>query len=343
MKPIKILQLTPSNDKSMWDIWMSMWHLAVVTVADEIGLFECLGKKQMTIESTARSLDINSRPVAAIITILTKLGFLTQNQNKIGLSSVSKTYLLPSSPFYWGVVLLSLRERIEHKRILTTIHKNSYFLSHKNQSFTQMWEEGTITPEAALNFTQGMHATIFAPALQAVKKGIFASTHHLLDMGGGSGCFAIAYGKKYLQREATVFELPVVGKIAKKYIKKFNASQNVKVATGNFFKDNWPDNHDGILFSQIFHDWTIENCTVLARKAYEALKPGGKIFIHEMLLNKNRNSPLATACFDLLMFINHRSQQFTKDELFKLLKDVGFKKPKTVNTFGYYSVTFATK
>lgn len=343
MKSKTLLQITPSSDKPMWDIWMSMWHLAVVTVADEIGLFKYLSNKQMTIESVARCLDLHPRPMGIIIVILIKLGFLIQKQHKLSLSSVAKTYLLERSPFYWGAQLLPLREKTEHKRIIDTLYKNSYMLSHNNLSITQMWEEGTITPEAALSFTQEMHATIFGPALQAIKKGIFASTHNLLDMGGGSGCFSIAYSEKYPQREAKVFELPVVAEITKQYLKKFNATKKVKVISGNFFKDNWPGGHDGILFSQIFHDWTIDNCKMLAKKAYESLAPGGKIFLHEMLLNKSRNSPLATACFDLFMFINHRSQQFTKDELFDLLKGVGFKKPKAVETFGYYSVVFAIK
>ena len=41
---------------------------------------------------------------------------------------------------------------------------------------------------------------------------------------------------------------------------------------------------DGLLFGNIFHDWDFESCCLLARKSFQALKPGGSICLHEMLL-----------------------------------------------------------
>lgn len=113
---------------------------------------------------------------------------------------------------------------------------------------------------------------------------------------------------------------------------------------GNFFiKDNWPNNCDGILLSQILHDWPLEKCKLILENAYSSLPHGGTIYIHEMLLDDDRSSPLTTSCFNLLMFVNHQSQQFNKSELTNLLLSCGFCNPKTIQTFGYYSITTATK
>lgn len=141
-----------------------------------------------------------------------------------------------------------------------------------------------------------------------------------------------------------MFDLPAVCKVTKKYMKEYGSAKNVSVHPGNFFlQDDWPTDCDGILLSQILHDWRLDECTILLKHARKVLPTGGKIYIHEMLLDDNKTSPLATVCFDLLMFINHQSQQFTKEMLFELLKSCGFSAPKTTPTFGYYSITTATK
>jgi hypothetical protein len=47
--------------------------------------------------------------------------------------------------------------------------------------------------------------------------------------------------------------------------------------------------------------------------------------------------------FDLLMYINHRSQQFTQQGLYNILEDVGFRNLEVIHTLGYYSVLSAVK
>lgn len=207
-----------------------------------------------------------------------------------------------------------------------------------------MWEEGAITPEAASNFTKKMHSTIFAPSLGAVKRGLFKSTKKLLDVGGGSGCFSIAFLQEYPQKEAMVFELSAVCNETKKYVEEYNLLDKISIHPGNFFnKEDWPTDFDGILLSQIVHDWPLDRCKIILEHAYNSMPPSGKIYIHEMLLDDDKGSPLSTICFDLLMFINHKSQQFTKNELFDLLSSIGFKNPQMEKTFGYFSIVTAIK
>ena len=338
------IKLPNVQDNSMWDIWMSMYHLSILTVANELGLFVYLRCKKLTLIELAEMLHLSYRAVEVLARPLVCVGFLHQNNNKFGLTSTAKTYLLPESPFYWGAILEGQQKRDEHKKIIEAIKAGSNQLHYEGKTFTAMWKEGSITPEAASNFTKKMHATIFGPSIGAIQSGLFKSTKKLLDVGGGSGCFSIAFLQKYPEYEATVFELPIVCNETKKYIKQYNLLDKISIHPGNFFnKENWPIGFDGILLSQIVHDWPLDHCKEILTYAYNSMESGSKIYIHEMLLEDDKKSPLSTACFDLLMFINHKSQQFTKNELFDLLKTIGFKNLKMKKTFGYYSVITAIK
>jgi hypothetical protein len=338
-----IITLISKNDKLMWDIWMSMYQLSAVTVADEIGLFTLVEKTKQNIDTISTKLNIHVQGVKALTNLLVALKFLNQKNKIISLTEISKSYLLPGSPFYWGPQFQGLRERIEHKRLIKALDNSATQLNFENKSLSDMWENGSLTDNAANDFTRKMHATIFAPALGAVKSGVFAPTKKLLDMGGGSGCFCIAYIRKYPKNRSAIFELPAVCKVADKYLQESQLMNKIDILPGNFFKDKWPNGYDGILFSQIFHDWPVNQCKLLAKYAYESLPTGGHIYIHEMLLDDNDAAPLTVSCFNLLMLINHQSQQFSKKELFKLLRHVGFKNLKSKKTFGYYTIITGKK
>lgn len=335
--------LNLKSDQAMWDTWLSLCHHASLTVADEIGLFPLLENKKQNIKKIAKQLKINVARLDALVNVLIALKFLKKVKNNLHLTSTTKYFLLPNSPFYWGPLLHSLKATQQHKKLLTAIKQKKNLLIHKNLSFTTMWEKGNLPIDAAEKFTNIMHATIFAPISYAVKSGIFTSSKNILDIGGGAGSFSISFVNRYPNRKLTIFELPVVCKIAKRFLKKFEVEKKIQIIPGNFFQDEFPEKHDGILFSQIFHDWPIETCELLAKKAFDALPKGGKIYIHEMILDKSKTKPLTIALFNLLMLINHQSQQYTKSMVFEILKFAGFKNLKIKKTFGYFSVITGTK
>lgn len=338
------IKLPDAQDNFMWDIWTSMYHLSIITVADELGLFVQLTNKNLNITQLAKALQLSRRSIEVLVNPLVCFGLLHQNNNTFDLTPTAKTYILPESPFYWGAIFEAQRNREEHKKILDAINSGSDQLLFEGKTITDMWKQGSITPKAASNFTKKMHATIFAPSIGAIKSGAFKSTKKLLDVGGGSGCFSIAFMQEYPRSEAMVFELPAVCNETKKYIEQYNLLDKISIHPGSFFnEENWPTGFDGVLLSQIVHDWPLDQCKEILKNAYNSMPTGGKIYIHEMLLDEDRISPLTTACFDLLMFINHKSQQFTKNELFELLKIIGFKDPCIEKTFGYYSVITAVK
>jgi len=332
-------------DNAMWDMWMSTYHLPVMCVAHDLEIFSCINThNSCTVEQLSKLLNIRKRSVEILVGPLSALGFLTNKKHVFYLSEKAKTYLLRDSQFYWGPILEGSRNHSEYKKILEAVKIGSNQLLYGDKTYTDMWKEGSITPDAALYFTRKMHATIFAPAVAAIETGLFQDTKMLLDVGGGSGCFSIAYANKYPECIATVFELPVVCDVAKQYIHEYDLVNRVLMHPGDFFnKHSWPCSHDGVLLSQIMHDWPEEQCKIILENAYDILPPKGKIYIHEMLLNNTKTSPLTTSCFDLLMCINHQSQQFTKNKLCELLGSVGFKHPKMRKTFGYYSLIIATK
>lgn len=329
------------DDKLVWDIWFSDLCLPAITVCNQIKLFAQLKNKEKSFSELAAELNISLRAVEVLCQVAIAIGFLKHKTGKIHLTPSAEKYLLPESPFYWGAIFESAHSKSEHQQVLRAINDSIKTTSTKKENKPKKY--GNLSSAVTKKFMSMLHAMIYAPATAAVKSTQFKTINSLLDMGGSSGSFSTAFVRKYPQKNACIFDLPNVCKQAKKTISTLQLQSKIKVQAGDFFKDPLPSGYDGILFSQIFHDWPIESCRKLAKKTYLALKPGGTIFIHEALLNKTRTGPLAIACFDLLMFMSYQTQQFTKQELFDLLKHAGFRNIKIISTFGYFSMITAKK
>lgn len=70
---------------------------------------------------------------------------------------------------------------------------------------------------------------------------------------------------------------------------------------------------------------------------------GGRILLHEMLLNDDRSGPATTAAFSMHMLVYTAGNQFTLGELQALLTECGFTDVCSYPTYGYYSIVQATK
>jgi acetylserotonin N-methyltransferase len=188
-----------------------------------------------------------------------------------------------------------------------------------------------------------MHSHSIAAALGMARNIDFAAVHRLLDVGGGSGCFCIALARRYPGMRCTIMELPTMCEVAGEYIAAAGLSDRVATRAVDMFRQEWPRDHDAMFFSNILHDWDFATCAQLLGKAHAALPPGGRVFIHEALLDDSGMGPLTTSTFSLLMLLGTQGRQFTYAELAKLLGDAGFGDIGATPSYGYYSVVHATR
>jgi hypothetical protein len=138
-------------------------------------------------------------------------------------------------------------------------------------------------------------------------------------------------------------DLDGMAEVAMTYVRAAGLEQSIVTAVVDMFRDPWPQGHDAIFFSNIFHDWDFDTCAMLVSKAYEALPSGGRIHVHEMLLEETHDGPPTAAAFSMLMLIATKGQQFTATEVKELLREGGFKDPRFTPAHDYFFVVTAEK
>jgi predicted O-methyltransferase YrrM len=340
------LDMPTCDDRPIWDVWLSLMWLPAVTVADELEIFDSLAHSPATPAELADRHGFDLRGAEILLSLLASLGFLVSHGGRYQVTEPARNFLLHSSAFYWGGVFARQRHTNPiHGAIRGALVRKGHRIVGQSaaQAPVEAWETGQLDVETARGIAAFMHSHSLGAAMGMAQRVDFAGVKSLLDVGGGSGCFAIALAKQNAELRCTVMDLPAMCEIARDYIVAAGIASRVDVHPANMFQDGWPRGHDAMLFSNIFHDWGPETNSKLASAAFSALPAGGRIYLHEMLLDDTGDGPRTTAAFSALMLANTRGRQFTFQQVKAMLEEAGFGDVTVVPTYSYYSVVRGTK
>jgi acetylserotonin N-methyltransferase len=206
------------------------------------------------------------------------------------------------------------------------------------------WEAGTMPQEVAEGIARFMHAHSQAPALGAAAQPVFGELKCLMDVGCGSGVYGIEIAKAHPGLKVVLMDLKEVAAEAARYVDRAGVGDRVSTAGVNMFTEEWPREADGHFFSNVFHDWSDETNRDLAKRSFEALPSGGRIFLNEILMDDDYTGPYPAAAFSLLMLIGTLGQQYSLAEFREILQSAGFTDVQAQRTGGgYYSLVSARK
>jgi len=158
----------------------------------------------------------------------------------------------------------------------------------------------------------------------------FSRVRSILDVGGGNGSLALAILGKYPQMRGKVFDLPYMEAQAIAGIHAAGADGRCGFESGDFFKAV-PGGADLQVLKFILHDWTDEECVQILRSCRQALAPGGRILVVEMLVPEDARPDFVTL-MDLNMLVMTGGRERTATEFGKLFAAAGFEMTRVIPT-----------
>jgi O-methyltransferase/methyltransferase family protein len=330
------------DNRPLADVILAIWGYPAVLVAHDLKLFPLLAEKPRTLPEICEALHLVRRPAQALLAVCTSLGLVQLQQSHYMLTPLAEDYLLDSSPTYFGPIF---DFTIGHYAAWSFENLKQAVLTdvpHAYGGGGEMFKSHAEQAELARTFTRYMHSASLGPAL-AWPDVVNLSGHRLmLDIGGGSGAHCIGAALKWPHLHAVVFDTPPVCEVAQEFIAQHGLQGRIRTQAGDMWQDPFPP-ADLHFYSTIYHDWTPEKCRWLTQKSFESLEPGGRLIIHEMLLNDEKTGPFPVAALSVNMLVWTEGEEHSGRELSAMLREVGFTAIEVKPTWGYWSIVTGCK
>jgi ubiquinone/menaquinone biosynthesis C-methylase UbiE len=332
--------------------WILFGHAAFqyLNAACELGLFDLLHRRELTKEDIRRSLDLQPRAVDILLLGCTSLGLLEKE-----------------GEFYRNAdVVAGMVGTADWQRFQDTVAFEQYVVYEGQLDFTESLRTNT---NVGIRRVPGRGRDLYHrlsenPALERVfyrymrSWSELANEHlvaeldltgarRLLDCGGGDAVNAVALAEANPLLEVTVFEIPASKTIAEAKIVEAGLEHRVSVLPGDMFADDFPSGFEVVLFAHQLVIWTLEENTMLLRKAYEALNDGGRVVIFNSMSNDAGDGPVVAALdsvyFAALPAEGGMIYSWAQHE--ECLRAAGFRDPKRLECPGWtpHGIIVATK
>ena len=288
----------------------------VILTAAALDIFTILHGKPATIRQLAGRLRLQPRGATRLLDCLVTLGLLEKRNEGYSLTS-SGEFLSSHRPDTILPMVLHLNSLWDSWSGLTETVKRG-----KNPKRTVIRERDTKSVKAFIGAMHVVGRSLAAEIAASYETGRFS---RLLDIGGGSGTYTIAFLKKDPKMTAVLFDLKRVIPMARARLRAEGLLKRVKLMAGDFYRDELPSGCNLALLSAIIHQNSPAENLALFRKIRRALDPGGALLIRDHIMDESRTNPPAGALFALNMLVNtDGGDTYTFAEVKKGLERAGF-------------------
>lgn len=288
----------------------------VILTAVELDLFSKLDGSPSTADELADRFQFHAPSLARILDCLAAFGYLAKEGRSY--SNTEKGSLLSS--FYPE----SAAPMVNHFNSLWDAWSNLSDMARGEKRLEKDMEE-VMDRDNREAFIGAMHAIGRGLSMEVVQSCDMSRFKLLLDVGGASGTYTMAFLRKYPAMKAVLFDLEEVIPIARKRLGLEGFLDRVTLVAGDFYRDELPPGCDLALLSAIIHQNSPRENMELFKKIFHALEPGGALLIRDHIMDESRIYPPLGAVFAINMLVNtHGGSTYTFGEVEGALKEAGF-------------------
>lgn len=298
----------------------------------ELGLFDALAGGPVPEEELRGKLGLARRPWTVLATAMRALGLMEGAPGQPQAITSLGRFLEPGGKHdirgYVGLVSGSPGVRAMADLLLADKPASNRPGEGKAFIYRDGMDSAMESGDSARRLTMALagRAFICAPVLAEVLP--LDGVGHLVDLGGGTGVYGMALAQANPGLCVTNLDRPEVLKVAAGILATHGPADRVTMMEGDLFGE-YPG-CDALLLSNVLHDWDEDTCAGILQRCHRALRPGGRLFIHDVYLNDTMDGPLEVALYSAALFSLTEGRAYSAGEYRAMLAATGFSPARTI-------------
>jgi len=301
----------------------------------ELDVFTAVGGGATAAEVAAK-ISTHARATEMLLNALVSIGMLTKQQGVFHTTPVTSRFFAEGSKDNARPGLIHIANIWHRWSNLTECVRAGTAVGHE-----EMADRGDDWTEP---FIAAMHHNASERAPLVVKAVGTAANERMLDVGGGSAAYSIAFAQSNEKLHATVLDLPTVLPIALRHINAAGLTGRIETRPGDLRRDPLGKGFTLILFSAICHMLSPEENQDLLRRCFESLEPSGRVVIQDFILEPDKTAPKQAALFALNMLVGTPAgSTYSYEEYTVWLREAGFPEVREIRLPGPSSLIIGVK
>jgi predicted O-methyltransferase YrrM len=298
----------------------------IILSAYELELFTVIGKERKSPEQVATEAKTDKHATERLMNALCAIGLLEKKDGLYNNSEFGLNYLVKDRPGFIAGLMHSSnlwRSWSNLTEIVRTGRENAQTIRTKSKDGD--WSE---------SFIAAMHDRAYRQAPAIVAQIDLNGIRKVLDIGGGSGAYSMAFVRAGKEINATVFDLPNIVTITEKYIRAEGLQNKIDTLAGDYLVDSFRAGYDLAFLSAIIHINSFDENLRLVKKCAAALNRGGIIAIQDHVMGQDRTNPAPGAIFAINMLVGtQKGDTYTENEIRWWMAEAGFDDVQRKETF----------
>lgn len=288
----------------------------ILLTAVELDLFTAVGSGAAA-EEVARTVGTHPRATETLLNALVAIGALSKQGARYFNTPATQEFLVAGSPAYARPALMHTVHLFDSWGTLTSCVRQGTAVRQPGvEAQDPQWTE---------SFIEAMHWRARDDAAALARDARAQDVRRMLDIGGGSGVYSIAFAKANPALRAEVLDLEPVTRIAQRHIRAEGLESRVSTRIGDLTRGEFGSGYDLILLSAICHMLDPQENLDLLRRCFRALAPGGRVLIRDFILEPGKTSPPHAAIFAVNMLVGTKGgSTYTEEEYASWLRGAGF-------------------
>jgi (2Fe-2S) ferredoxin/predicted O-methyltransferase YrrM len=263
-----------------------------ILTALELDIFTAVGNGANAEEIGTR-ICANARAAGILLNALVSLGLLTKTGGEYKNTTETARFFVQGSKDNQRGGLLHTANIWHRWSTLTEAVRHG----------TRIPISGDRNPEWTNNFIAGMQRNSKDRAPLVVMAVGTAGVRRILDLGGGSGAYSIAFAKASPDVQCEILDLPEVVSLTAEYVSNAGVSAQVNLRAGDMLRDDFGSGYDIVMLNAICHMFSEEQNLNVFRRARQALAPDGRLVVQDFILNPDKTGPQHAALFSVNMLV----------------------------------------
>ena len=293
----------------------------VLLAAARLGLFDAVRAPGATASETAQAVGGSQRGVTILLDALVAMEIVAKEGERYRVRSEYESHLVADAADRYPAMLRH-RDRLYRgwARLEERITGNEGHTS----------EERSILFDGPTNrdFIEAMFAVGASRAAAVIDRIDLAGVTVAADLGGGPGHYLVEIGRRLPAAELYLLDLPLTLETARDLLRRQPGGERVRASAWDFYHAPPPAGlppFDLVFVSQVVHAESAERNRALLQTLWSLIAPGGRVVIHENVVEPDRTQPKEAAMFAVNMLaMTDGGRTYTEAEIASWGTEAGF-------------------